>query len=301
MDVQEVRKLDAYLKRLFGNAAHPRGAAAEEGRFRRRLYRRGVHRRAVRRRRGRRALLQFRDGDPRQRIWSDSSLVEPAVQPLTSAGARLSRLCGCAGRPQVPISRSMLPATVASPRASRAESAPRRRPLRCAVRRGRCRASGRRRCGCSGPGIFRRGRIVDQVLALIGRSVAEREHGETARAGNRLGRGIARIDGRAPARPAPACRRPPAMVTKMRSRIDCGAGARRASGAAGFAAGQAGSSEGHRKARSTRSCAPGPPLHRHADRRRRHVEGDAGDRDRQRRRVERDRRFPASAATAHRR
>jgi len=33
VDVQEVRKLDAYLKRLFGNPRIRVGAAAEEGRF----------------------------------------------------------------------------------------------------------------------------------------------------------------------------------------------------------------------------------------------------------------------------
>ena len=33
MDVQEIRKLDDYLQRLFDNAEDPRRAAAEEGRI----------------------------------------------------------------------------------------------------------------------------------------------------------------------------------------------------------------------------------------------------------------------------
>ena len=67
MDVQEVRKLDAYLKRLFGNprirvVPRPKKDDSAEVYLGEEFI--GVH---VRRRRGRRAVVQFPDGDPGDR------------------------------------------------------------------------------------------------------------------------------------------------------------------------------------------------------------------------------------------
>src|SRR5208282_954063 len=59
---QEARRLSEEAVR---QRACPRGAAAAEGRFGGGLYRRGIHWRAFRRRR---ALLQFSDGDPGERL-----------------------------------------------------------------------------------------------------------------------------------------------------------------------------------------------------------------------------------------
>ena len=203
VDVQEVRKLDAYLKKLFGNAKHSRRAAAEEGQFRRGLCRRGVHRRAVRRRRGRRTLLQFPDGDPGQR--SGIAQGEPRAKATAASRHVFSLFVVVTGRCLFD-GRYLLAAALPASAAVRvchqpveaSDVAPIRQPLRAenasVIAAASTIALLNAGAGHRAPGREQRAKNcsglraeIDQVLAGIGRGGAERQNGEPVGAGGRLG------------------------------------------------------------------------------------------------------------------
>ena len=71
-----------------------RQGASAQGRFRRGLRRRGVHRRDLSRRRGRRPLLQFHDGDPRNRPRRHSAADRGARRARSGQPGRLNQRQG---------------------------------------------------------------------------------------------------------------------------------------------------------------------------------------------------------------
>ena len=144
---------------------------------------------------------------------------------------------------------------------------------------------------------LRRGRIIDQILALIGRSVPERQHRKAGRTGHRLGGGITRIDG------AQALARRHLVAGAGDGDEDAielgdGAGCPQGLGSRRFGRRVRRLEGGPHEGEIDALMRTRPPLDRHPDRRRRQLEGDAADGDRQLRRIERDR-SPRPARPQH--
>ena len=197
----------------------------------------------------------------------------------------------------------------ASRSASRAGSAPSRRRRRCAGHRGTCRASGRRHCGCSAPGSspappHRRSGLRPDTACPGGSATIAKPVGT----GGSLGFRRSADRSSSAARPAAGSRRAAAMVTNTRS-SDCALGMPLV-GTLGSGVASGGCSDGHRKARSMRSCAPGWRCIGTRIAAGGTLKATPADRDRQRRRIRSERRAlparpqhcrmkPVAAATGH--